>query len=225
MRRLLRSVRPYFAPLLLSVILMALVGASQGFMVSLVGPIFDRVLKPDSPDSLIPLFKVPGFSHPIYLQDFVPSSIHNVWTMVAIAMLGVFLVKGLCDYFGNYVVNYVGFSAVTDLRQKVFDRVLRQDAHFFETNSTGRLMSSIMIDLEQIQTATSHILADWMRQPFSVVFLLWVVIQKDWRLAIVSLTVLPFVIIPTLPTRQPIPPPPPPPPHHSAQLNPTLPPR
>jgi subfamily B ATP-binding cassette protein MsbA len=118
--------------------------------------------------------------------------------MVAIAMLGVFLVKGLCDYFGNYVVNYVGFSAVTDLRQKVFDRVLRQDAHFFETNSTGRLMSSIMIDLEKIQVATSHILADWMRQSFSVIFLLWVVIQKDWRLALVSLTVLPFVIIPTL---------------------------
>jgi ATP-binding cassette, subfamily B, bacterial MsbA len=198
MRRLLRSVRPYFAPLLLSVILMALVGAAQGLMVSLVGPIFDRVLKPDTPDSLVPLFKIPGFAHPIYLQDLVPSSIHNILTMVAVAMLGLFLVKGLCDYFGNYVVNYVGFSAVTDLRQKVFDRVLRQDAHFFESNSTGRLMSSIMIDLEKIQVATSHILADWMRQSFTMIFLLWVVIQKDWRLAIVSLTVLPFVIIPTL---------------------------
>src|SRR5258708_27753775 len=198
MRRLLRSVRPYFAALLLSVILMALVGAAQGLMVSLIGPIFDRVFKPDSPDSLVPLFKVPFFTHPIYLQDLVPSSVHNILTMVAVAMLGLFLVKGLCDYFGNYVVNYVGFSAVTDLRQKVFDRVLRQDAHFFETNSTGRLMSSIMIDLEKIQVATSHILADWLRQSFSLIFLLWVVIQKDWRLAIVSLTVLPFVIIPTL---------------------------
>jgi subfamily B ATP-binding cassette protein MsbA len=198
MRRLLRSVRPYFAPLLLSVVLMALVGAAQGFMVSLVGPIFDRVLKPDSPDSLVPLFKIPGLRHPIYLQDLVPSSIHNILTMVAVAMVGLFLVKGLCDYFGNYVVNYVGFSAVTDLRQKVFDRVLRQDAHFFESNPTGRIMSSIMIDLEKIQVATSHILADWMRQSFSMIFLLWVVIQKDWRLAIVSLTVLPFVIIPTL---------------------------
>src|SRR5260370_42566234 len=177
---------------------MALVGAAQGFMVSLVGPIFDRVLNPDSPDSLVPLFRGPGFRHPIYLQDLVPSSIHNILTMVAVAMVGRFLVKGLCDYFGNYVVNYVGFSAVTDLRQKVFDRVLRQDAHFFETNSTGRLMSSIMIDLEKIQVATSHILADWMRQSFSVVFLLWVVIQKDWRPPLVRLAVLPFAIIPTL---------------------------
>jgi subfamily B ATP-binding cassette protein MsbA len=198
LRRLLRFVRPYAAPLLLSVVLMAAVGAAQGFMAVLIGPVFDRVLKPDSPDSLVPLINIPGFTRPIYLQDILPAGIHNVWTMVAIAILATFLIKGLCDYFGNYLVNYVGFSAVTDLRQKVFDRVLRQDANFFESNSTGRLMSSIMNDLEKIQVATSHMLADWLRQSFSVVFLLWVVVQKDWRLALVSLTVLPFVLVPTL---------------------------
>lgn len=198
LRRLLRYVRPYTAPLLLSVVLMAAVGAAQGFMAVLIGPVFDRVLQPDSPDSPVPLITVPGFTRPIYLQDILPSGIHNVWTMVAIAILATFLIKGLCDYFGNYLVNYVGFAAVTDLRQKVFDRVLRQDANFFESNSTGRLMSSIMNDLEKIQVATSHMLADWLRQSFSVVFLLWVVVQKDWRLALVSLTVLPFVLVPTL---------------------------
>jgi subfamily B ATP-binding cassette protein MsbA len=118
--------------------------------------------------------------------------------MVAVAIVATFFIKGLCDYFGNYFINYVGFSAVTDLRQTVFDRVLRQDAHFFESNSTGRVMSSIMNDIEKIQVATSHMLADWMRQTFTVMFLLCVVIQKDWRLALVSLTVLPFVLVPTL---------------------------
>jgi subfamily B ATP-binding cassette protein MsbA len=197
-RRLLGFVRPYSAPLLLSVVLMAAVGAAQGLMALLIGPIFDRVLKPDSVDSLVPLVTVPGFNRTIYLQDFPPASIHNVWSMVAVAILATFLIKGLCDYFGNYLVNYVGFAAVTDLRQKVFDRVLRQDANFFESNSTGRLMSNIMNDLEKIQVATSHMLADWLRQSFSVVFLLWVVVQKDWRLACVSLTLLPFVLVPTL---------------------------
>ena len=198
MSRLLRFVRPHLWPLLLSVVLMALVGASQGFMALLIGPIFDRVLRPDLPDSNTPLFTIPVLNQSIYLQQFMPAVIHNIWTMVAIAILGVFFMKGLCDYFGNYFVNYVGFSAVTDLRQRVFDRVLRQDAHFFESNSTGRVMSSIMNDLEKIQVATSHMLADWLRQSFSVLFLLCVVIQKDWRLAIASLTVLPFVLVPTL---------------------------
>jgi len=198
MTRLLRFVRPYLAPLLLSVVLMAAVGAAQGLMALLIVPIFDRVLRPETPDSPVPLFTIPVFNHTIYLQQFVPASVHNIWVMVAIAILGVFLVKGLCDYFGNYFVNYVGLSAVTDLRQKVFDRVLRQDAHFFESNSTGRVMSSIMNDLEKIQVATSHMLADWLRQSFSVVFLLCVVLQKDWKLALASLTVLPFVLVPTL---------------------------
>ena len=79
---------------------------------------------------------------------------------MAVAIVATFLIKGACDYFGDYFINYVGISAVTDLRQTVFDKVLRQDAHFFESNSTGRVMSSIMNDIEKIQAATSHMLAD-----------------------------------------------------------------
>ena len=94
MTRLLRFVRPYSAPLLLSVILMAAVGAAQGLMAVLIGPIFDRVLKPDSPDAPVLLFKIPIFNHPVYLQDLLPSAIHNVWTMVFVAILGDFHRQG-----------------------------------------------------------------------------------------------------------------------------------
>ncbi|MGP0076619.1 MAG: ABC transporter ATP-binding protein [Bryobacteraceae bacterium] len=196
-RRLLHYVRPYSAPLLFSVLLMALVGATQGLTALLIAPVFDRVLNPASADTLVPLFTIPVFHHTVYLQDFLPASIHNVWTMVAVAIVATFFIKGASDYFGNFFINFVGFSAVTDLRQTVFDKVLRQDASFFESNSTGRLMSSIMNDIEKIQVATSHMLADWMRQTFTVVALLCVVLQKDWRLALVSLTLLPFVLVPT----------------------------
>ncbi len=193
--RLLRFVRPYTPHLLGSVVLMLIVGASQGLVALLIKPVFDRVLNPNSPESPVPLFKIPG--HTIYLNQLVPLSIHNVWTMVAAGILGAYILKGICDYFGNYLINYVGLSAVTDLRQRVFDRVLRQDSQFFESTSTGRLMSSIMNDIEKIQVATSHILADWLRQSFTAVFLLCVVLQMDWRLALFSLTVLPFVLVPT----------------------------
>ncbi|MDQ2948528.1 MAG: ABC transporter ATP-binding protein/permease [Acidobacteriota bacterium] len=195
--RLLRLVRPYLVQLFGSVLLMAGVGFAQGMTALLIGPIFDRVLKPNSVDSPVLLFTIPFFNHPVYLQELLPFGIHNVWTLVAAVILGVFMLKGLCDYFGNYLVNFVGFSAITDLRQKVFDRVLRQDAQFFERTSTGKLMSSIMSDIDRIQVATSHMLADWLRQSFSVIFLLCVVLQKDWRLALGSITVLPFVLVPT----------------------------
>jgi len=196
--RLLKYSRPYVPHLTASVVLMMCVGAAQGLTALLIGPIFDRVLNPQSADAPVLLFTIPFLKHPVYLSGLIPVPIHNVWTLVAISIVAVFLVKGLCDYGGNYLINYVGLSAVTDLRQAVFDRVLHQDANFFENNSTGRVMSSIMNDLEKIQVAMSHILADCLRQSFTTLALLAVVLHADWKLALVSLTVLPFVLVPTL---------------------------
>ncbi len=195
--RLLRFAKPYWAALVSSSLLMAGVGAGQALVVLLVRTVFDRVLRPDSPETTATLFVVPLLHRTILLNDIVPSFLHNVWTMAAAAIVEVYLFKGLCDYFGNFLINYAGFSAVTDLRQKVFDGVLRQDSHFFATNSTGHLMSSILNDIDKIQVAISHMLADWFRQAFTLFALLVVVIQTDWKLALVSLTVLPFVLTPT----------------------------
>ncbi len=198
LKRLLGFVRPYWSPLTLSVVLMALAGAAHAMMAVLIGPIFDRVLKPSSPDQPVELFKIPFIDYTLYLHQLAPSWFHNVFSTVAFAILMVFLVRGLCDYFGNYLVSWVGINAVTDIRQKVFDKLLRHDAQFFESQSTGRIMSSVMSDIDKIQIATSSMLADWLRQSFSAAALLYVVFQRDWRLALGSLTVLPIVIVPTI---------------------------
>ena len=196
LRRLLRYARKYTPTLALSVVLMGIAGAAHAMLPILIGPIFDRVLKPESPEARVPLPSLPGFPT-IYLDQLVPFPVHNVWTLVALAILLVFLTKGIADYFGNYFINYVGFSAVTDLRQDAFDKVLREEAQFFETTSTGKLMSSIMNDIDKIQLAVSQMLADWLRQSFTAVGLIYVLFQNDWKLAAVSLTVLPFVLLPT----------------------------
>jgi subfamily B ATP-binding cassette protein MsbA len=194
--RLLRYSRPYVPHLLVSVIAMAIVGAAQAMTALLIKPILDRVLNPQDLEPPVELYK--AFGHTFYLNGLMPHNIHSIWSMVATAILTVFFLRGICDYFGNYLINYVGFSAVTDLRQTVFDRVVHQDAHFFEDNSTARVMSSIMNDLEKIQVALSHILADFLRQSFTAVALLVLVLQSDWKLALWSLTVLPLVLVPTV---------------------------
>lgn len=195
--RLLSFSRPYSLHLAGAVLLMAYVGLAQGMLALLIKVIFDRVLQPDVSTDPIVLLTIPGFQRPLYLDDIVPSFLTGSWYMVAFAILMIFITKGLCDYAGNYMVNFVGFSAITDLRQKVFDKVLRQSARFFEQHNTSSMMSAIMLDLEKIQVATSHILADLLRQGFTAAALLFVILQHDWRLAVVSLTVLPFVLIPT----------------------------
>ncbi|HWR50211.1 MAG TPA: ABC transporter ATP-binding protein [Bryobacteraceae bacterium] len=195
--RLIRYSTPYWYALGGAVLLMAVAGATDAMVPLLVGPVFSRVLNPASADVPVKLFTIPGLNYTIYLAQLVPSWIHNVWTMIAWAILATFLTKGVTDYAANYLTNYAGLSAVTDLRQRVFDKVVRQGAQFFETHATGKLMSSIMNDVDKIQVAVSHMLADWFRQVFSAIFLLFVVIATDWRLALVSVTLFPFVLVPT----------------------------
>jgi subfamily B ATP-binding cassette protein MsbA len=187
----------YWPHLCASVVLMALAGAAQGMMMLLIRPIFDRVLNPVAPDGPIPLFPRPILHHQLYLEQLLPLHNRTPWTMVAVAIVAVFLIKGVCDYLGNYLISYAGFSSVTDLRNSVFDKVLKQGAEFFGAHSTGQLMSSIMNDVDKVQVATSQILADFLRQVFAAAALLFVLVSNDWKLALVSLAVLPAVMLPT----------------------------
>lgn len=195
--RLLGYARRYTPVLALAVLLMVVSGAGRAMLPVLLKPVFDRVLDPSSPESRVAL-PVPAWTgFRLYLDQLVPFPIHNVWTLVAVAILLVFFIKGIADYFGNYFISYAGLGAVTDLRQKTFDKVIREEHAFFQSLSTGRLMSSILSDIEKIQLAVSQMLADWFRQIFAAAGMIYVLVQNDWKLALVSLTVLPFVLLPT----------------------------
>lgn len=197
MRRVLRLGLHYWPALLASVFFMALVGMCQAAMALLIKPLLDRVLGPAGMSSELTTIDIPVVNWQLRLNELLPTDMQNIWILVSAGILVVFALKGICDYIGNYLVNYVGLNAITDLRQRVFDHVLKQDTSFFEANSTGKLMSSVMNDIEKIQVAISHMLADWLRQTFSAIGLLAVLIRHDWKLALFSLTVLPFVMIPT----------------------------
>ncbi len=196
--RLLKYARPYLPALLVSVVLMAVVGLSQGLILRLIPLVFGRVLDTAAPDKPAVLFSIPHTRFVLYLNDFFPASVHNIWTLVAISLIACFVAKGVCDYAGNYLVNWVGISAILDLRQEVFDRVLHQDAHFFEDHTTGQIMSSIMNDIDRIQVSISTMLADWLRQFFTAVFILLTIISFNWRLSLISLLVFPVVAILTI---------------------------
>jgi subfamily B ATP-binding cassette protein MsbA len=201
MNRVLRLTsygRRYWPQILLAVILMAVAGACTGAMPLLIQPVFDRVLVTNAPEGPIPLLPRPVLGHQIFLDEILPLQGRSVWTIVAIALLLSFLIKGICDYLGNYLVSYAGFAGVTRLRNAVFDKVLKQGAEFFEAHSTGQLMSSIMNDVDRVQVATSQILADLLRQLFSAAFLLFVLFSRDWRLSLLCLVVLPAVMLPTM---------------------------
>ncbi|HWE50911.1 MAG TPA: ABC transporter transmembrane domain-containing protein [Bryobacteraceae bacterium] len=195
--RLIGYARRYWLLLAVSVVLMAVVGAMTAARTLLIRPVLGRVLRPGADAVPTPIFTIPVINKDLYLEQFFPASIHNVFVIVAIAILSVFALRGICDYLGDYLTNLVGFSAVKDLRNEVFDKVLRHGAAFFESTSTGRLMSSVMSDIDKIQVASSDMFADVLRQIFSVIGLTIVIFGTDWKLALFAIALFPFVLVPT----------------------------
>jgi subfamily B ATP-binding cassette protein MsbA len=192
--RLLRYLAPYSWQFLPSVLLLAGVGFLDAFRVLLVGPVLDRVLNPSTGSENIQLFTIPHTHHTIYLQQLVPSRFHNAWTIVAFAFVASTVLKGIFDYAGTYLVNYAGYGLITDLRNSLYNSVLRRSAAFFQKHTTGTLVSTIVNDIERVQFAMSSILAEFLQQFFTFLFIAGVVILLGRHLAWLLLLFVPFII-------------------------------
>ncbi len=195
--RLIRYVAPYWWQLLASIVLMAAVGFFQAFRILLMRPILDRVLKPESQSQNIVLFTIPGTQHTIYLQQFVPHHFTNAWTIVAYALVMATLIKGVSDYIGTYLVNYAGFGMITDLRNDLYQKVLRRSVAFFQKHTSGTLISSIVNDIDKVQAAMSTVLAEFLQQFFTLIFTACVVVFLGKRLAWVLLIFVPIIVFST----------------------------
>jgi len=191
----MRYVRPYSWRLGFAVLLMAGVGVFEALTALLIGPVFDRVLNPQADGQSILLVTIPYIHYALDLRNFVPAVLHNVWTVVAFAIFAVTLGKALFEYAASYLVHYIGFAVISDLRNQVYEKIIRQSVRFFKEHSTGKLMSAIINDIEKIQLAVSHLLADFLRQSFTLIGMVAVLLMLDPKLAAVALPLLIAVVL------------------------------
>ena len=192
--RLVRYVLPFVAQLFTGVVLLAGVGFLEAFRLVLLKPVLDRVLNPASGSENIILFTWPQTGHPVYLQRLVPIHSHNAWTIVAWALVGSTVLKGIFDYVGTYLVNHAGFGMITNLRNDLYNSVLRRSAAFFQQHTTGTLISTIINDIERVQFAMSSILAEFLQQFFTFLFTAGLVIVLGRKLAWVLVVFIPIII-------------------------------
>ena len=192
--RLLLYVRPYALYSVASVVLMAVVGAMAAFRILLVRPIFDNVLRPDTVSHDVLVFHLPHVARELNLNFLVPSHIHNAWSVVAYALVVSALVKSVCDYAGTYLVNYAGFGMITDLRNDLYNAVLRRSVAFFQKHTTGTLLSTLINDIERVQFAMSSVLGDFLQQFFTLLFTIGVVVMVGGKMAWALLLFVPVVI-------------------------------
>jgi ATP-binding cassette, subfamily B, bacterial MsbA len=193
--RLLRYGLPYTLEWLPGVMLSALVGILDTFRVLLLQPIFDQVLRPDAPEGPILLGLTNSRWH-FDLRNLIPHflHIHNAWDVVAIALILSTLLKGLCDYLGTYLVNYAGFGTITDLRNDLYEVTMRRSASFFHKHPTGTILSTLINDVDRVQTALSSVIGEFLQQFFTFVVGIILVIKLGGYLSWALLLFVPVVV-------------------------------
>src|SRR5580700_3968666 len=195
--RLLYYARRYWVQALSAVVLAAGVGLMDAFRVLLIGPIFDNVLNPGAPNRAksTPLLGQLGERWHINLRPelLVPHWIHNDWSTIAFAFVASTLLKGLCDYAGTYLANYAGFGMITDMRDDLYEAILRRSVSFFQKHTTGSLLSALINDIERVQYATSSVLSDFLQQACTLLCMIVVVVALGGKLAWVLLIFVPVV--------------------------------
>jgi subfamily B ATP-binding cassette protein MsbA len=192
--RLTMYVAPYWFQSLLGVVLLAGVGLLEALRLAILQPVFGPVLNPGAKTNSIPLFPKLPAPYQFDLMKMVPSHFHNAWTVVAFALIASTVLKGICDYVGTYMVNYAGYGMITDLRNHLYETIMKSSASFFSKHATGTILSTLINDVERVQTAVSAVLGEFLQQAFTFLFTIALVIAYGGRLSWVLLLFVPVVI-------------------------------
>jgi subfamily B ATP-binding cassette protein MsbA len=189
--RLLRFGLPYWLYWVPGVVLLAAVGLLDNFRTLLFVPIFDDVLRPT-------VAPAPSINAAWYmgLKGVVLNYLHmhNAWAVVAFALIASTAVKGLCDYFGTYLVNYAGFGTITDLRNRLYEVTLRRSASFYQKHPTGTILSTLINDVDRVQMAVSSVIGEFLQQFFTFLGGLALVIYLGGKLSWALLLFIPVVV-------------------------------
>ena len=181
-------IRPYAWALVLSLLLAVVVGILEAISPFLIGLVFDMVLE----QSAAPTLDIPFFDD-VTLD--VPAE-YGVWILVALVVSTI--LKAGAEYGGIASTAVLGQSVVRDLRVDLYRSIVFQPLGFFASHPTGELISRVSADVEKVQIAVSETLAEFLKQSAILIFLLVAVFVIDWKLAIMSLVLVPLVFYPTL---------------------------
>jgi ATP-binding cassette subfamily B multidrug efflux pump len=117
--------------------------------------------------------------------------------MLILLMFGLLIVEVLFQFGFVYMANWLGQNVIKDLRKKIFEHILHFRMAYFDHSSVGRLVTRVVTDLETIAEFFSQGLFMIVGDLLKMLVVIVVMFVVDWRLSLITLSVLPFLILAT----------------------------
>ena len=164
--RLLRHVLPYRRTFALGVVAMVVLGLTE--------PAIPAILE-----------KV--------VSSFEQQALGTV-PLYAALFLGLFLIRGLSSFLSVFALESVAARVVQNLRQDMFDRLMRIPAPAYDNVASGSLISKVTFDAQQVTDAATHAVTSIVRDSVAALGLLGWMLWIDWKLTLIALATVPAVI-------------------------------
>ena len=164
-KRLMRYVYPYRVRFFAAFVCSGLVAMLSGAYAWLVRPVLDGIFIEKNEGLLLAL---------------------------PLALLGVAVLKALFSYGQTYLMAYVGNRVVADIRQELFQHLMRLPVGFHDANTSGRLVSRVVNDVGLMANAASSVVKDIFQNGLTFLAMVGVIVYQNWKLAGISVIVIPL---------------------------------
>jgi len=170
LRRLLQFVKPYKGKFYLVIVLTILLG--------ILAPIRVRLIQ-------------------FTLDEHVATGNYQAMVYVMAILLGLLLVQSVLQYVHTYVSGRIGQYVIRDIRIKLFEHLVSLRIKFFDKTPIGRLVTRTISDVETLDDVFSEGLSAMAGDLLQILFILAFMFVASWRMALVSLSTIPFMLLAT----------------------------
>jgi ATP-binding cassette subfamily B protein len=111
----------------------------------------------------------------------------------ALLFLTVLIVRSFVQYANAYLTQWIGQQTILDLRMEVFTHLQKLGLKFFDRNPIGRLITRVTNDIEVLNDMFSSGIVMVFSDVFTIAGIVWFMFSMNWKLALVSMSVLPLL--------------------------------
>ena len=170
LKRLMRYVMPYRGRFVTVIILTVLLG----------------VLTPTRP-----------FLIQYTLDHDVSQGDYKAMVSMMVILLGLLVFQSIAQYIHTYISGWLGQRIIRDIRINLYQHIVNLRLRFFDKTPIGRLVTRSISDVETLADVFSEGLAAMAGDLLQIVFILGFMFYQDWRLALLSLSTIPLLLIST----------------------------
>ncbi len=166
--RLLQYVRPYWKAIVLSLRATAIMAATEPMFPALLKPLLDEGFTQQGG----------GMENPL---------------LIPLGIVGVFLLRGVFNYFSSYGFSWVSNRVIADIRAEMYARMVRLPNAYFQKNASSVPLTKIAYDVNGVASAATNVIVTVLKDGLVVIGLLCWLLWLNWQLTLICFALIPAV--------------------------------